>query len=523
MSHSLPVSRRVFLTAASAAGVVAAGRGAEPPAPKVDDKAIDAAVAEAMKVWPVPGVCVGVVRDGKVTHLKGYGVRDVDTKKAVTADTLFGIASCGKAFAAATAAALVDDKKVAWDDPVRKHVPWFRMADPLTEREITLRDCLCHRTGLHTRHDLLYYRAAWSTEEVVRRIAHLELGVPFRSVFHYSGMNFCIVPAVLSAAAGKPWHEYARERLLGKIGMGGATFTRAEWDKAEDRATTHLRTPEGKAVVIPAWTPADDQICANGRLRASGKQMCEWLRFHLAGGGYDGKRVVSEEGLRETHTPQVVIPRDGFWGDALPKAESVQLSYAMGWMVRDYRGHAVLSHGGRTTGFSAEMALVPKAGVGVVILTNLDECWLPEALLHTLLDRLLGLPAKDWNDYYHKLDDKLTKAAKDEKAERAKKRKPDTKPTLPLADYIGTYTDSAYGEVKVSEKTGTLWMHWSTFEGVLRHFHFDTFTATGDGGVNVYNENPLDGEEVTFVVDGEGKAGELLWYGRRFQRKVVKK
>jgi hypothetical protein len=219
----------------------------------------------------------------------------------------------------------------------------------------------------------------------------------------------------------------------------------------------------------------------------------------------------------------MVMPRDGFWGDALPKAESVQLSYAMGWMVRDYRGHAVLSHGGRTTGFSAEMLLAPKAGVGVVILTNLDECWLPEALLHTLLDHLLGLPKTDWIDHHRKVEERLEKAAKDEKAERAKGQKLNTKPTLPLADYIGTYTDSAYGEVKVSEKTGTLWMHWGAFKAELKHFHFDTFTATGDGGVNVYNENPLDGEGVTFMVDGEGKAGELLWYDRRFPRKAEKK
>jgi hypothetical protein len=70
----------------------------------------------------------------------------------------------------------------------------------------------------------------------------------------------------------------------------------------------------------------------------------------------------------------------------------------------------------------------------------------------------------------------------------------------------------------VVEKAGKLWMKWSSFKAELKHFHYDTFAATGDGGVNVYNENPLDGEPVTFVLDGDGRVGSLEWYGRRFKR-----
>lgn len=502
------LSRRTLL--AAAAGLGAATLAGAPPV-AVRPAALDDAVEAARKVWPVPGMCVAVVHGDEV-HLKGYGVREAGAPKPVTPETLFGVGSCTKAVAAATAAVLVDAKKLAWDDPVRRHLPWFRMADPFADREATLRDFLCHRSGLHDRHDLLYYRAAWPLEENVRRLAHLELAFPFRSVFHYAGLNYFVVAATLAAAAGKPWHEFAREALLGPAGMTGVGFTDADWLQADDRASCHLRTKAGKVVVIPPWNPGRDQIDANGRLKASGRATAAWLRLHLAGGERDGRRVVSEAALRETRTPQVVIRREGFWADALPLAETAQLGYALGWNVRDYRGHLVVSHAGRTDGFSTEAVLVPGADLGFAILTNLDESWLPEALMHTLLDQFLGLPARDWNGHYRAVEQRLDKPAE------AAKPKAGTRPTLDLAEYAGTYAEPGYGAVTVALEAGKLSVRWGRFAAELRHLHHDTFTATGDGGVNVYHENPLDGEAVHFVLDAEGRVGVLEWYGRRFLR-----
>src|SRR5690348_5885568 len=116
-------------------------------APAVDAKAIDAAIRRSLEVWHVPGAAVGIIRDGEVVYLKGHGVREVGGKDAVTPDTLFPIASCTKAFTTAAMAALADDGKMGWDDPVRKHVPFFRLADPLADANVTLRDLVCHRTG----------------------------------------------------------------------------------------------------------------------------------------------------------------------------------------------------------------------------------------------------------------------------------------------------------------------------------------------------------------------------------------
>src|SRR5579872_3039047 len=114
-----------------------AGVGAAPP---VDAKAIDTAIRRSLEAWHVPGAAVGIVRDGEVIYLKGHGTREVGGKDSVTPDTLFPIASCTKAFTTTAMAVLADEGKLAWDDPVRKHVPFFRLSDPLADANVTLRD-----------------------------------------------------------------------------------------------------------------------------------------------------------------------------------------------------------------------------------------------------------------------------------------------------------------------------------------------------------------------------------------------
>ena len=120
----------------------------------VDAAAIDAAVKKSLDAWRVPGVALAIVRDGEVVYLKGHGVKSLDADGAVTPDTLFPIGSCTKAFTTTAMAVLVDEGKMAWDDPVRKHLSYFHLGDPLADREVRLRDLVCHRTGLAS-HDQL--------------------------------------------------------------------------------------------------------------------------------------------------------------------------------------------------------------------------------------------------------------------------------------------------------------------------------------------------------------------------------
>jgi CubicO group peptidase (beta-lactamase class C family) len=472
--------------------------------------AVDAIVADALRAWDAPGMAVAVVRDDKVVYLKGAGLRERGKAEAVTPDTLFAIGSCTKAFTATALAVLVDEGKAAWDDPVRQHVPTFRLSDPLADREVTLRDLLCHRTGL-ARHDLLWYRAPWPVEESVRRMAFLEQRHSFRATFEYYNLAYLAAGLAVAGAAKEPWHDFVRQRLFTPLGMKGAVFTPSEALKG-DHATPHRRGEGGKAEPM-GWYPDDKQIRASGSIKAGVRDLSQWVRMQLAGGALDGRRVVSAAALAETHTPQVVLPLDRRRARA---TGATQVSYGLGWQITDYRGHAVLLHGGAVDGFRAVIVLLPKDHLGVVLLTNLDETEVVSAVGYALLDLLLGLPKKDWNAHFLRQRDADESARKERLRKRLAARQPGTKPSRELAAYAGTYSEPAYGAVQVTQDGPALALTWSSFRVPLKHFHYDTFLVPQQ---KERGPDRLSDEMAVFALDDDGEVRTLHFLGRKFTRK----
>ncbi|MGL4420509.1 MAG: serine hydrolase domain-containing protein, partial [Gemmataceae bacterium] len=164
-------------------------RADDPPAAASLLAGLDAEIRQAMTDQDVPGLSVAVVKDGQVVLLKGYGVQKLGEAPAVpvTEKTVFAIGSCTKAFTATALAFLVEEKKLNWDDNVTKHMPKFQLHDPYVTREITVRDLLCHRSGLE-RHELMWYGAPYSREQIVERLRLISPDSSFRSEFGYQNM-----------------------------------------------------------------------------------------------------------------------------------------------------------------------------------------------------------------------------------------------------------------------------------------------------------------------------------------------
>src|SRR5262249_46866925 len=157
----------------------------------------------------------------KDVYLKGHGMRELGSDKPVTPDTLFAIASLTKAFTTTALAMLADEGKVQWDDPVRKHVEFFRLADPLADENVTLRDLVCHRRGLG-RHDLLWQRAPWSQEEPIRRLAFLKPSHSFRARYEYNNLMYMTAGFAVASASGTTWQDFVHKRIFTPLGMKGA-------------------------------------------------------------------------------------------------------------------------------------------------------------------------------------------------------------------------------------------------------------------------------------------------------------
>lgn len=448
---------------------------ADEPRTPLPRRAIDDQVAAALAKWEVPGLALVLLREDEPPLLVGYGTKRLGTNDPVTPDTLFPLASCTKAFTSALLASLVDAGKLAWDDPVRKHLPSFRLADPAADALVTLRDLVTHRTGYAgNEHDYLWYRAPWKIGEVLRRSSKLEPSGPFRASYVYSSIQFMAAGTAAANRADVPWAELVRERICQPLGMKSVAFTSAEADKFPDRASGHQRSKAGKIEAMPAYAMVEPN--PSGSMQATARDLAHWLKFHLNDGKVNGKAVVSAANLNETKTPHTVMRKDETIGPVYP--ESVQVCYAMGWVAYDYRGELVVAHGGVIDGFRAQVTLLPKRKIGFALLNNLHQTRMNIALGNTLIDLLLSLPAKDWNAYYLKLDADERAAKRAALEKRNADRKPDTKPGLPLGRFEAEYFHPAYDIGKVTLKDGKLQWEWGAFAAPLEHFEGTVFRVT---------------------------------------------
>ncbi len=462
-------------------------------------------IEDARRAWNVPGVAVAIVKDDQIVYLAGHGLRELGKPEPITPHTTFQIASTTKAFTTTALAILADDGKLTLDDPVRKHLDYFRLSDPHADALVTLRDLVTHRTGL-PRHDTLWVRTGWDRENLIRRMAFAKPTASFRSQYQYQNLMFTAAGEAVGKASGLGWDGFLRTRIFGPLGMRETASLYAEMIEHPDRAQPHLKR-QGKIAPTP-WSNYDN-IGGAGSLASSAADMAQWLRLQLGQGVYDGKRIVSAKHLAETHLPNMFNRLTDAQRDLQP--DFTQTSYGMGWTINHYRGEMLVMHAGVLSGFRALVTMVPRLKLGLVILANLNGTNLPEALTNTLLDEYLDLPGtRDWNS--HMLA--ATRRAEDkealEKKKREAKRQRDTRPSLPLAAYAGIYTEPAYGEVTVSLKDANLSLAWARFEAKLDHWHFDTFHLQGSGAL-------ADGL-ASFTLDAEGRPARLNVLGQDFRR-----
>jgi CubicO group peptidase (beta-lactamase class C family) len=461
----------------------------------VDEAAVDALVRRALRAWDVPGAAVAIVRGDEVVYLKGHGVRRRGGDRPVTPDTVFPLASCSKAFTTAAMALLVGEGRMGWDDRVRKHLPFFHLADPLADEDVRLRDLVTHRTGLRG-HDLLWYRSPWKPEEVVRRAGKLPLDRPFRTAFQYQSTMFTAAGLAVGAAARTTWADLVQRRLLDPLGMSRTTLTTTDAEKAADRTAGHRRGRDGRVEGVP-WYPMETPDPA-GSVNSTARDLTKWLRFHIAEGTFGGRRLVSAEALRETHTPQIALRLEGV--ERAMNSETSLMSYGMGWLVQDYRGRLLVSHAGLIDGFRVHLAFLPKEGLGLVVLCNLHGTRMNLALANSLVDLLLDLPRKDWNALLAEVMRKEEGAARARVQERLAKRQPGTRPSHDLAAYAGTYEHPAYGTARVARDGEGLVLRWSSFRCPLEHFHYDTFLV---------HDEVIDNTLVTFTLGAGGEVASM--------------
>jgi CubicO group peptidase (beta-lactamase class C family) len=463
------------------AGCIVAGAGERlsaqrNPPPAGYPAALDAYIAKAIADWEVPGLAIAVVRNDSVLAARGYGVRELGKPERVDENTVFSIASLTKSFSATAAAMLVDDGRLEWDAPARRYLPALAFHDPYLTENVTVRDLLAHRTGLHAS-NMAWQLTGIGRAELVRRARYMEAEAPFRTRLVYSNVGYAIAGEAIAAAAGMPLEEVIRQRVIAPLGMRSTTIGYAAASRAPNRAMPHAMIG-GVQRPIP-WRDID-VVAAAGSVNSTAADMAQWLRFQMGDGAFAGRRLVSPGAFWEIHSPQLVIPVS----QAMKSARQVEgwAAYAMGWQVMDYRGHPMLWHTGNADGMPAFMAILPREHLGVVIMTNTWGAGLLHALLmNRVLDEYLGDPPRDWSG--ENLPQKA--AIRDGYDYTANVRRlaadrvSGTAPSHPFAAYAGVYVDSLYGPQTIAVENGHLTMRMGTGQVAdLSHWNYDTFLVT---------------------------------------------
>lgn len=458
----------------------------------------DAYVETARKTWKVPGVAISIVRNDSVIYAKGFGVKDITKRDPVTPRTVFAIGSSSKAFTAAGIALLVDEKKVAWDDPAEKYLSGFHLYDPYASRELSIRDLLSHRSGL-ARGDMLWYGTEFDREEIMRRTRFLAPSWSFRSQFGYQNLMYLAAGELTARVAKTTWDDFIARRIFQPLGMTESNTSIKGLASMRDVATPHADI-EDTVRVIP-WRNIDN-IAPAGSINSHVTDMAQWVRLQLAKGKYGGRQVISEKQVEEMQTPHTVVPLNGAWKRINPAAHL--LTYGLGWFLSDYQGRLVVQHGGNIDGMSALVAMLPEERLGVVVLTNVGGSGLPYVVMHKLWDLHLKTPKpRDWNVEMRRVTDSLLARAREAEKKRETERVANTKPSLPIEQYAGVYADSMYGEIRVRADSGKLKIdRGPAFQGELEHWHFDTFRAR-------WAARSLGTSFVTFRLNAQGKVDDL--------------
>jgi len=464
---------------------------------------IDTLAERAMKAFDVPGIAVAIIKDGKVIHSKGYGVRSLNTKEKVDENTLFGIASNSKAFTAAALGILIDEGKLKWDDKVRDYIPEFKLYNPYVTEEFTIRDLLTHRSGMGLgAGDLMFFpdSSDFTLKDILYNLRFLKPVSGFRTKYDYDNNLYIVAGEVIARVSGKSWDDFVEERILGPLEM---THSACSFDRLKDKTNVidgHAPV-EGKVQVIARSTLKIGHSA--GGINSCISDLSKWVMLQLSHGKYGNnldKKLFSDEVHEEMWTPQTIIPVRN------PGPYNTHFSaYGFGFGISDVKGYKQLSHTGGLEGMVTQITMIPELNLGIIVLTNQQEGGAFTSITNQIKDSYFSITGTDRVTQYSngrkqsvaaakKITDSIWRDIATAQKENAGK--------TDLKIYTGTYHDQWFGDVIISIKNGKLWFDSKRSPKLTG----EMFAYKGNSFVVKWRDRSMDADAfVIFSLDMEGK------------------
>jgi len=476
---------------------------------KANNKKLEAMIVQGMKDWKVPGLATIVVKDGEVVFQKTYGVKNLETKEPVDDNTLFNMASTTKAVVAIAMGMLVDDGKLDWDDKVTDYVPYFKLSDPYSTADARVKDLLTHNLGIGNA-DALWTFDSLSTKETIQRFQFAEKTYPLRGGFTYQNIMYAVAGEVIAAASGKPWNEFVQERIFDPLEMNRTQALAKNIFKVGNYATPYLNDPEDGMVQVDYGF--SDQIGPAGMICSTAHDISNYLTFLTNGGVFKSDTLVQPKTFKKLFEPQSFLGESGSYPtNALTKPN--WNTYGLGWFQQDYKGHKLDFHTGSLFGLVAIAGIMHDKDVAVYVFANLDHAELRHAILYKAMDLYaFNDVSRDWHSEIFNLYEDIKKKNLTKSKEKIAAHVPNTKPTLPLESYAGTYSNNMLGTASITINDTRLKVNFNNFMSYqAEHWHYDTF---------ITNKDPRFYEElmIQFEMNSDGKIKEFDFMGEVFKK-----
>ena len=470
---------------------------------EISTGSIDSLVEKTIASFRVPGIAVGVVKDGKIIHAKGYGFRSLKNRQPVTPNTQFGIASNSKAFTAAALGILVEQGKIKWEDHVRDYIPEFKLYDPYVTEHFTIKDLLTHRSGMGLgAGDLMFFpdSSDFTLKDIIYNLRFLPQVSEFRTKYDYDNNLYIIAGEVVARVSGVSWDEFVETNIFKPLGMGTTAGSYERLSSYQDVIDGHAPV-NGEVQVIPRNTLRVGH--AAGGIYSNINDLSKWLICLMnKGTSSEGKRILSEETISEMWTPQTILPVYN------PGVYNVHFnSYGLGFLLSDVKGKFQATHDGALEGMVTQITMLPELKLGIIVLTNQQEGYAFYTITNTIKDRYLGVNKIDWLN-------RALKARNQEK-EEAKKITDSVqneissainKSTQEWKIFLGTYRDPWMGEVYILVKNGQPWLQMKRSPKLTGQL----FPYKGTTMVVRWNDRSMDADAfVNFGLDEEGKGKSI--------------
>jgi CubicO group peptidase (beta-lactamase class C family) len=468
---------------------------------------IDTLVERTRRAFDVPGIAVAIIKDGKVIHSKGYGVRSLNTKEKVDENTLFGIASNSKAFTAAALGILIDEGRLKWDDKVRDYIPEFKLYNPYVTEEFTIRDLLTHRSGMGLgAGDLMFFpdSSDFTLKDILYNLRFLKPVSGFRTKYDYDNNLYIVAGEVVARASGKSWDDFVEQRILGPLGM---SHSACSFDRLKDKTNVidgHASV-EGKVQVIARSTLKVGHSA--GGINSCISDLSKWVLLQLSHGKYGdnlSKKLFSDDVHEEMWTPQTIIPVRN------PGPYNTHFSaYGLGFGINDVKGYKQVSHTGGLEGMVTQITMIPELNLGIIVLTNQQEGGAFTSITNQIKDSYFGITGTDRVTQYsngrkqslaaaNKITDSIWRDIATAQKENAGK--------TDLKIYTGTYRDQWFGDVIISTKNGKLWFDSKRSPKLTG----EMFGYKGNSFVVKWRDRSMDADAfVIFSLDMEGKGAGI--------------